>query len=159
MDTLNIKDWLEILQYFAVILGIPIALIQYVSSSRKERQDKEYETYNALDEKFIDYLKLCLDHPNLDIFDISDKKLNEFKKNQSKEEIIIFTILFSVFERAYTMYFDQGKKIRKEQWNGWESYINDFSQRDNFKEAWKISGETFHEKFQDHMNAVISKKQ
>ena len=84
----------EILQYVSVILGIPIVLVQYISSSRKERQDKEYETYNALDEKFIDYLKLCLDHPNLDIFDLSDKKLNELVKNQSKEEIIILTILF-----------------------------------------------------------------
>ena len=56
------------------------------------------------------------------------------------------------------MYFDKGKKIRKEQWNGWEKYLYDFSRRDNFKEAWKISGETFYEKFQDYVNDAILKK-
>lgn len=159
INTFNIKDLLEILQYIAVILGIPIALVQYISSERNQRHDKEYAAYNALDEKFIDYLKLCLNHPNLDVFDVPDNKLNASIKNQNKDEIIIFTVLFSIFERAYTMYFDQRKKIRKEQWNGWERYIIEFSRRSNFKDAWKISGETFHEKFQNYMNDIILRKE
>jgi len=155
----HVKNALEILQYIAVIFGIPIALIQYISSTRKERKDREYETYNSLDEKFIDYLKLCLDHPDLDVFDISDSTLNDTSLREKKTEIIIFTILFSVFERAYTMYHDKSKTVKKQQWSGWKEYIIGFSERKNFAEAWEISGETFHKKFQDYMNKKIFKKE
>lgn len=148
MNMADLKDYLEMLQYIAVVIGIPIALYQY-------RKDKEYEAYNALDEKFIEYLNLCLNNIDLDIFDVSNKELKKLNHDQQKNEIIIFTILFSIFERSYTMYYGKRRKIKKQQWEGWKQYIIEFSKRQNFIAAWKISGETFHEKFQEFMNKEV----
>jgi hypothetical protein len=155
MNTYNFKDCLEMAQYFAVILGIITALFQYIRSERKNTKDKEYETYNASDEKYIDYLKLCLDHPDLDVFDIPDGEVNNLKDEREKKSIIMFTILFSIFERAYITYKDKSRKIKKEQYNGWIDYMVEFVDRENFKEAWKISGKTFQQEFQYYMNTKI----
>jgi hypothetical protein len=65
----------------------------------------------------------------------------------------------SIFERAYLMYGDQGEEVKKRQWAGWESYIQGFCQRDNFRDrcrkAWKISGTTFDTRFQAYMGAYV----
>ena len=66
------KDWLlylDILNKVIVILGAPLAYIQYLRTKRKEKRDREYGTYNALDEKYLEFQKLCLEHPYLNIFD------------------------------------------------------------------------------------------
>jgi hypothetical protein len=127
------------------------------SRKRYKELEKEYLTYNALDEKFIGFQKLCLDHPYLDVFDVKDHKPQKLNEEQQKQELIAFTLLFSIFERAYIMYvcMKQAKEIREEQWKGWEEYIQNYCQRPNFVEAWKKSGTTFDERFTDYMNDTL----
>lgn len=55
----------------APILGIPIAMILFVRDRNRERTDKSLEAYDRLDERYIDYVKLCLEYPDLDVFEIS----------------------------------------------------------------------------------------
>jgi hypothetical protein len=124
-------------------------------SVRREQLDREYGTYNALDDKYHDFLNLCLQRPRLDIFDIQDAKPLPLSDEEKKEELIIFTILISIFERAYLMYFRQSSKLRRRQWSGWEDYIRDYAKRKNFQEAFRISGITFDTDFQVFMNAIM----
>ncbi|MEJ5995800.1 hypothetical protein WG904_15320 [Pedobacter sp. Du54] len=63
-------DYLDATGKFIVILGLPLAYIQYRRVKKKEKSDREYRTYHALDEKYLEFQKLCLDHPYLNIFDI-----------------------------------------------------------------------------------------
>ncbi len=63
-----LKDILEMLSYIATILGIPLALLLFWDEKRKERRDREYGTYDALDNKYIEFLQLLLEYPHLDVY-------------------------------------------------------------------------------------------
>jgi len=144
-------DILDALSKIVVILGLPLAYIQYLRTKRKEKRDREYGTYNALDEKYLEFQKLCLEHPYLNIFDIQDETPKKLTVEQKKEELILYTMLFSIFERAYLLYSDQNSNIKKKQWSGWDSYIKSYCIREPFLEAWKISGNTFDIDFEKYM--------
>jgi hypothetical protein len=60
---MSLNEIIQICSNIATILGIPIAIILFINEKRKERRDREYGTYNALDEKYLDYLKLCMENP------------------------------------------------------------------------------------------------
>jgi hypothetical protein len=144
-------DYLDAASKIIVILGLPIAYLQYRRTKKKERKDREYGTYNSLDEKFLEFQKLCLTHSYLDVFDVADSNPINLNQHQQKEETIIFTMLFSIFERAYLLYSDQGTSIKKKQWIGWDLYIKSFCERKNFLRAWKVSGTTFDSDFEKYM--------
>ncbi|HEV7781222.1 MAG TPA: hypothetical protein VGO58_08140 [Chitinophagaceae bacterium] len=94
---MEFKETLELVNELVVTFGIPVAIYQYVITKRKERRDREYLTYNALDEKYIEFQKLCLEYPKLDIFDVPDKAappLDDQQKN-SKLSCLPFCSLFS----------------------------------------------------------------
>jgi hypothetical protein len=151
----HILDYLDALSKAVVILGLPLAYIQYLRTTKKEKRDREYGTYNALDEKYLEFQKLCLDHPYLNIFDIPDNNPPKLDGKQKKEELILFTMLFSIFERAYLLYSDQYTELKKKQWIGWDSYIKSYCERDNFLSAWEISGATFDTDFEKYMEDII----
>ena len=149
----------EILANIATLLGVPIAIWLFANEKRRERLDREYGTYDALDAKYIDYLKLCLEYPDLDVYDYAKSEIDQFlsKKKQSigKRELILFTILISIFERAFLMYRDQSTDLKKEQWVGWDEYIRDYTTRNNFRLAWKILGTQFDAQFLQYMDQVM----
>lgn len=149
------KDILEALSYLVVLLGVPVGLFQYFRAVKKEQLDREYGTYNALDEKFLEFQNMCLAHPDLDIFDVPDKKPGTLTAEQQKKELIAFTILFSIFERAYLMYHDQSTAIKQKQWTGWDEYIRDFCRRENFKRAWRESGATYDKDFEEYIRRFM----
>ena len=155
-DLLTIKDYLEAASYLSIILGLPAALYQFIRAKRKEELDREYGTYNALDEKYIEFQKLCFDLPTLDIFDIPDSSARELSELEKKQELIAFTMLFSIFERAYLMYFDQDGNLKAKQWTGWNDYIASYCRRQNFRDAWESSGNTFDTDYQKFMTDILS---
>jgi len=69
----DLKDTLDIITSFVTITGIPIGIYVYYSNKKKERKQKELEVYNSLDDKYIDFLKLCVEHTDLKI-SIDDRK-------------------------------------------------------------------------------------
>ena len=139
----------QIFYYIALGLTGPIALIGYLQAKRKEEQQKEDGTYHALDEKYLEYQKLCLRHPELDVFDYPSPRTGPVTEEIKKKELIMFTILVSIFERAFIMYRGQSERVRERQWKGWEQYIEQFCQRPNFREAWKVIGEMFDADFHE----------
>ena len=48
--------WASVVQ----LIGIPVAIGVYGLNKRRERLDREYGTYHALDDKYIEYLKLAV---------------------------------------------------------------------------------------------------
>ncbi|MBK7918423.1 MAG: hypothetical protein IPJ94_19630 [Chloroflexi bacterium] len=64
---------MELLAKIATILGIPLAII--LSLTKKAKRDvREYGTYDASADKYIDYLRLCMENPELDLYDIPLEK-------------------------------------------------------------------------------------
>jgi len=151
----SFTEWLDVIGKLIVVFGLPFGLYQYIITKRKEKRDREYGTYDALDEKYIEFQKLCLDHPDLDVFDVPDKTPKQLNAKEKKEELILFTILFSIFERAYILYNDESSEIKEKQWTGWKHYIQSYCKRNNFMQAWKESGTTFDIRFQTFMSEVL----
>lgn len=151
----KLPGYLEVINKLVVILGLPLAYFQFIKAKRKERRDREYGTYNALDEKYLEFQRLCLEHPYLDIYDIPDKDPKDLTEQQKKEELILFTMLFSIFERAYLLYSDQDSDIKKKQWIGWDLYIKSYCERENFLNAWEVSGSTFDTDFEAYIKDII----
>jgi hypothetical protein len=157
---LTIKDLLEFVSYCAVILGVPVALVQYFLATRKEQKDREYGTYDELDDRYLAYQQLCVEHPDLDVWDLSDGGTRrELTAKEHKQELQLFTILFAIFERAFLMYSDMSTDLKKAQWHGWEDYLASYCKRENFRHAWARSGTTFDEKFQTYMQRALASNQ
>jgi hypothetical protein len=150
-----VKDIFETLSFITVIVGFPMAIWQYRKNTLKEQADREYGTYNALDEKYLEFLRFCFENPHLDVYDIPDKEPSILDPEGRKRELIAFTMLISIFERAYLMYHDQSDDVRSRQWTGWHQYMRDYCKRRNFRSAWDICGEQFDDKFKKFMDLEI----
>ncbi len=155
----SLQQIVEIVASSISILGIPVGIYLYYTAKRREQLDREYGTYNALDEKYTEFLKLCLENWELDVFDVPLESKKKLTPEQLRKEQILFLILISILERAYLMYKDQSTKIKKAQFAGWESYMRTWSSRANFRRVWKQAGidaETFDKDFYKHMNALVA---
>jgi hypothetical protein len=157
MTLQSVKDILQVLSYGAVLFGIPWGLYQHYRAVKREQRDRELGTYNALDEKYIEYQQLCLAHPELDVSDVPHPSPPSLSPAQERKEVILFTILMSIFERAYLMYSDQSTSVKQRQWSGWDDYIQGFCRRQNFRRSWEVSGTTFDSSFQAYMAASIER--
>ena len=152
----QLKDFFEFLSYVAFSLGIPAALFEYARENRRDRSEREQEIYDSLDEGFIEFQKLCLQYPYLDVADIPDEQLAPLTAVQQKEEYTILLVLFSLFERAYLMQQDSRSAATQAQWYGWDKAIHQYLQRANVVSVWQKVGQWFDPRFEDYMAAVVT---
>lgn len=152
----SITTFSQIIYYIAMSIAGPLAVIAFLQVKKAERLEKEYKTYDELDNRFFEYQKLALEYYDLDMLDVpnSDPSLAFDKKR--KQEMVAYSILFSLFERAYLMFIDQGDGFRARQWAGWERFLNDFIRRENVRTAWQLSKETYDTDFQTFMDRKIA---
>jgi hypothetical protein len=149
--------FVEFLAQAATALGIPLALTAYIKAKREERREQEYNAYHALDEKYVEYLQLCIQHPKLDMYYIpvgsNEVALSPEEKIQ---QYALCEILISLLERAYLMYRDQSTTIARSQWEGsWNAYMRTWAKRELFRRLWAELGNQFDDDFVNHMNAII----
>jgi hypothetical protein len=149
-DIDTISGIFQIMQYLVFIIGIPITIYKYITSKKREQIDREYGTYDALDREFKDYCKLCLEHPDLDVAGYPNEATPNYTPEQKKQELIMFSMLCSLFERAYLMFKGSTSAAEKRRWAGWIAYFNDFSARKNFQSWWKQYGREYDTEFVDY---------
>ena len=147
---------LDIVLKLTQLIGIPVGIALYVINKRKERLEREYGTYDALDNKYIDYLKLCLSHPDLDVADTPKPDMPALTADQRHRELVIFSILISIMERAFLMYMDKSDDVRANQWVGWDAYIHDWSGRSNFTAVLPVLTPQFDGNFVRYLNSIVS---
>lgn len=137
------------------LIGIPVAILLYIFNKRNERRDKDYGTYDSLDDKYIDYLNLCLQYPMLDVSDIPKDQPPELTPDQRHSELMMFSILLSIMERAYLMYKDRSYNVRQKQWEGWNGYIRDWVTRANFRNALPQLASGFDSRFVAFLHEIV----
>lgn len=155
----NLKCSLDIITSFITILGVPTGLYIYYSNKKKEREQKELEVYNSLDDKYIDFLKLCAQYPDLKISADNREDSNNLTEAQKYQRLSIYEILISLLERADLLYKSRSTKIKKQQFKGWESYKNDWMKTKSFREAWNTLGSEYEETFVQSMNTLYNQYQ
>ncbi|MFB2838738.1 hypothetical protein [Floridanema evergladense] len=144
------KELFQVATNIATILGIPVSIYVYYVSKKKERELREFEIYDRMDEKFVNYIMLCFENPELDIFEIPletlphnvlENKLdvsgiNETTSEKNRKEIIAYTILISIFERYYISCMRQQGKV--DALSAWEAYMELWFTRSRFRAAWNL---------------------
>jgi len=151
------------------LISVAIAVALYVQGQAKERDANAREAerargrqvteaFNALDDKYIDYVKLCLAHPELDVFDTPLARTRPASADEQRRESMMFAILLSVLERSYLMYQNQDDAFKRGQWAGWESYVKSWLGGENFLGEWERTKREFDPAFVTYMDGLIRKK-
>jgi hypothetical protein len=152
----NVKEIAQIIYYIALSIAGPLAVIEYLKSKKSDRLEKEYKTYDELDNRFFDYQKLALEYYDLDILDIPNNDPSLAFDKKRKQEMVAHAILFSLFQRAYLMFRNQAELFKNKQWSGWTLFLHTFIQRENVRAAWQLSKTTYDTEFQAFMDAKIA---
>lgn len=153
MEFSTVKEWFELLAYAATIIGIPLAIYTYYKEKAQERKIKEKEVLFTSHSLYVDYLKMCFDNPELEVYNTSYD--NPDFSQKEKKEIIVFEILFTYLESAYLYYEDLSEEVKRKRWIGWVTYVKDFSKQENFKKAWRLTEGQWDEDFMRFMNNLM----
>jgi hypothetical protein len=128
---MSLETW-ELLSYMVTVIGLPLAIIVFVYEKRKERNNEDEEVYQLLSDNYQDFLKIALTNPDLKLF--SSVETPKLTDEQKERMLIIFSMLVSLFERAYLLMYDE--KMSPEQlrrWNSWEDYMREWCIRADFR--------------------------
>ncbi len=127
-------DWqvtLELASYLVTVVGLPFAIYVFLKQERAERENEEEEAYLLLANAYNDFLKVVLQHSDLQLRTAS--ALPEPTPEQRERMLVIFDMLISLFERAYLVaYKDDMTPSERRRWNSWDDYMREWCQRDDF---------------------------
>lgn len=131
MSTLEI--W-ELLSYVVTVVGLPLAISVFIFEQRKERDNEEEEVYQLLSDNYQEFLKIALKNPDLRLF--ASEETAALSAEQRERMFIIFSMLISLFERAYLLLYEtrmSDKQLRR--WRSWEDYMGEWCSRVDFRSA------------------------
>jgi hypothetical protein len=122
----------ELLSYVVTVVGLPLAISVFVFEQRKERNNEEEEVYQLLSDNYQQFLRVALEHPDLRLF--ASEETPALSEEQRERMFIIFSMLISLFERAYLLLYEDGmteKQLRR--WRSWEDYMGEWCNRADFR--------------------------
>jgi hypothetical protein len=145
----------QIIYYIALSISGPLALFGYWRAKQNERREREYKTYDELDNKLLQYQKLALRH-DLELIDVPDlSPALAGDRLRKKQQLVTCALAFSLFQRAYLMFHGQSDQFKARQWAGWNVRLDRFVNRDSTRDAWHLSRAQFDRGFQHFVDAKI----
>ena len=122
------------MSYVVTVIGLPLAISVFIFEQRKERDNEEEEVYQLLSDNYQDFLKIALEHPDLHIFAIEETPALSIE--QRDRMFIIFSMLISLFERAYLLLYEEKMSLKQlRRWRSWEDYMGEWCNRADFRAA------------------------
>ena len=158
----NLDFSVQLIAHVVTVIGFPVAIWSYWKQSdlqhkdrERQQRDRENGTYSSLDDRYMEYLKLCVEFPDLGMFNPVQKARTDYSAAEVVQRHAMFEILLSIFERAYLMmYDDHESSARGRQWNGWESYLRSWKTHPDFKDLWGTLGSGFDSDFVKYVDAL-----
>jgi hypothetical protein len=152
-------DWVDVttvLANVAAFVGAPLAILIYATDRRRARLDREQQTYQALQSEYSDFLRLCLENPELQLHDWRPD-VRALTPEQQGRRMVALEILVSMFESAFVLYHGHRSAFRRRQWDGWHEFMRDWARREDFRAAWKEHlGSQFDSGFVTHMDGLVA---
>ena len=151
---MDIETW-EMWSYIVTVIGLPMAILVFLYEQRKERDNEDEAVYQLLSDNYQDFLKVTLANPDLQLF--SAKMTLELSEEQRERMFIIFSMLISLFERAYLLLYENDmstKKLRR--WRSWEDYMREWCQREDFRAALDIQLHGEDPDFVKYLQAMVA---
>lgn len=128
---MSLETW-ELLSYVVTVIGLPLAILVFLYEQRKERDNEEEEVYQLLSDSYQDFLNVALANPDLRLF--SDSGTPALTDEQRERMLIVFSMLVSLFERAYLLLYEDGMNERQQRrWRSWEDYMREWCARADFR--------------------------
>ncbi len=126
-----LETW-ELLSYVVTVIGLPLAITVFIYEQRKERDNEEEEVYQLLSDNYQDFLKIALENPDLRLF--ANEESPSLSPEQRERKFIIFSMLISLFERAYLLLYEDDMSDRQmRRWRSWEDYMGEWCSRADFR--------------------------
>ena len=130
---MSLETW-ELMSYVVTVIGLPLAIAVFLFEQRKERENEEEEVYQLLSDNYQDFLKVALANPDLRLF--SDEAASPLSNEQKERQLIIFTMLMSLFERAYLLLHEDAMSAKQaRRWNSWEDYMLEWCRKPHFRSS------------------------
>src|SRR5712672_2074774 len=101
---MKLETW-EMLSYVVTVVGLPAAIVAFLFEKKRERDADEEEVYAQLSDNYQDFLKTALEHPDLKLFSMEETPA--LTPEQRERMLIIFSMLVSLFERAYVLMYER----------------------------------------------------
>ena len=153
MDT---GTW-ELLSYVVTTVGLPLAILVFIYEQKKERDNEEDEVYQLLSDNYQDFLKMSLGHPDLHLF--RPEETPELNDEQRERMLIIFSMLISLFERAYLLLYEPKMNTRQQRrWLSWEDYMREWCRRGEFRALLPVLLEGENAEFGAYIRALAAKE-
>ena len=128
---MSMEMW-ELLSYVVTVFGLPLAIFVFLYERRKELENDEEEVYQLLSDNYQDFLKVALEHPDLRLFSLDETPM--MTDEQKEQMLIIFSMLISLFERAYLLLYEEDMTPpQKRRWSSWEDYMREWCGRADFR--------------------------
>lgn len=125
-------DTWEQLSFIVTVFGLPMAISVFIYEQRKERDNEEENVYQLLSDNYQDFLKIALDNADLHLF--ANDETPALTDEQRERMLIIFSMLISLFERAYLLlYEDNMSDKQRRRWSSWEDYMVEWIDRADFR--------------------------
>jgi hypothetical protein len=165
----EIHDIVEIVSFVAVIVGAFIARSEWHLHIKDEKEDAEKDrlqdaqrVYREVDQRFFEFLKLCIDRPRLDCYSlpISGGTCLPLTEEEKQQQKLLYTALTDLFEVAFTLYHgkrDDNQELQdlyEKQWRGWEAYIRKFLSRPTYLETWNEIRDEYDEGLQIYLDKL-----
>jgi hypothetical protein len=148
----TIKEVSQIINYLALSVSGPLAVIGYLRAKQREQAERQYRIYDELDNKLLEFQKIALAH-DLDLLDVPD--YHPYLTGDSvrkKHNLVASGLGFALFQRAFLMFHDQPDDFKRQQWRGWEQLLMRFLARLPVRDAWQLSKERYDVSFQNYIN-------
>jgi len=152
-----VKNFAMVLYYVSLSITGPLALLGYLRVQQKEQQEREYRTYDELDNKFLEYQKLALQN-DLELIETPDASLAlADDRLRLRRELVTASCGFALFQRAYLMFHDQSTTFKARQWQGWDRLLSAFLSRPGVRQVWSICKLHFDTAFQQFVDTRLLK--
>ena len=128
---MDIGTW-ELLSYVVTTIGLPLAIVVFLYEQKRERDNVDEEVYQLVSDNYQDFLKMVLGHPDLHLF--AADQTSELNDEQRERKLIIFSMLISLFERAYLLLYEPKMNPQQQRrWLSWEDYMRQWCRREDFR--------------------------
>lgn len=131
MTLFSTQTW-ELLSYMVTVIGLPLAIFVFTYEQRRERANEDEEIQQLLSDSYADFLKLVITNSDLRL--MSQNRAPEFSDEQRERVLALYSILISIFERAYIMSYtakSTGQGARY--WRSWADIVEEWCQREDFR--------------------------
>ncbi len=128
---MTLQTW-ELLSYVVTVVGLPLAIVVFLYEQRKDRENEEDKVYQLLADNYQDFLKVALANPDLRLF--SAEQTPQLNEQQRERMVIIFSMLVSLFERAYLLLYEEDMSPKEaRRWYSWDDYMREWCRRADFR--------------------------